>query len=110
MILDEFGMLGFDSKAARHLFRLVSERYQKSSTIIAANAGFKKWKTFFPSEAECVATVDRLVDKATILPLRRQAVARPRGHPRRPAPRRELTGGRSRRTRRAERRAARPPL
>ena len=67
LILDEFGMLGFDSKAARHLFRLVSERYQKSSTIIAANTGFKKWKTFFPSEAECVATVDRLVDKATIL-------------------------------------------
>lgn len=67
LILDEFGMLGFDSKAARHLFRLVSERYQKSSTIIAANTGFTKWKTFFPSAAECVATVDRLVDKATIL-------------------------------------------
>lgn len=67
LILDEFGMLGFDTKASRHLFRLVSERYQKSSTIIAANTGFKKWKEFFPSEAECVATVDRLVDKATIL-------------------------------------------
>ena len=67
LILDEFGMLGFDSKASRHLFRLVSERYQKSSTIIAANTGFKKWKTFFPSDAECVATVDRLIDKATIL-------------------------------------------
>lgn len=67
MVMDEFGMLGFDQKASRHLFRLVSERYQKSSTIIAANTGFKKWKSFFPSEAECVATVDRLVDKATIL-------------------------------------------
>jgi DNA replication protein DnaC len=67
LILDEFGILGFDAKAARHLFRLVSERYQKSSTIIAANTGFKKWKDFFPSEAECVATVDRLIDKATIL-------------------------------------------
>lgn len=67
LILDEFGVLGFDKNAARHIFRLVSERYQKSSTIVAANTGFKKWKAFFPSEAECVATVDRLVDKATIL-------------------------------------------
>lgn len=67
LILDEFGVMGFDKNAARHLFRLVSQRYQKSSTLIAANTGFKKWKSFFPSEAECVATVDRLVDKATIL-------------------------------------------
>jgi DNA replication protein DnaC len=67
LVVDEFGLLGFDKNAARHLFRLVSERYQKSSTIIAANTGFRRWKTFFPSEAECVATVDRLVDKATIL-------------------------------------------
>lgn len=67
LILDEFGYVGLDKTAARHLFRLVSERHEKASTIIAANTGFKRWKTFFPSEAECVATVDRLVDKATIL-------------------------------------------
>ncbi len=59
--------LGANPTLARPPFRPGSERYQKSSTIIAANTGFKKWKTFFPSEAECVATVDRLVDKATIL-------------------------------------------
>jgi DNA replication protein DnaC len=67
LFLDELGVVGFDSKASRHLFRLVSERYQKASTVVAANSGFKKWKNFFPSEAECVATVDRLVDQATIL-------------------------------------------
>lgn len=67
LILDEFGYVGFDKAAARHLFRLVSERHEKASTVIAANTGFKRWKTLFPSEAECVATVDRLVDKATIL-------------------------------------------
>lgn len=67
LIMDELGYVGMDAKAARHLFRLVCERYQKCSTVIAANSGFSKWKTFFPSEAECVATVDRLVDRATIL-------------------------------------------
>lgn len=67
LILEEFGAMGFDSKAARHLFRLVAERYEKASTVVVANTGFRRWKTFFPSEAECVATVDRLIDRATIL-------------------------------------------
>lgn len=67
LILEEFGAMGFDSKAARHLFRLVAERYEKGSTVVVANTGFRRWKTFFPSEAECVATVDRLIDRATIL-------------------------------------------
>lgn len=67
LILEEFGAMGFDSNAARHLFRLTAERYEKSSTVVIANTGFRRWKTFFPSEAECVATVDRLIDRATIL-------------------------------------------
>jgi len=29
--------------------------------------GFKQWKNIFPSEAHAVATIDRLVDRATIL-------------------------------------------
>ena len=29
--------------------------------------GFPGWKRFFPSEAQAVATVDRLIDNATIL-------------------------------------------
>lgn len=67
LILDEFGYVGFTRDAARHLFRVVSERHERASTIVIANTGFKRWKTFFPSEAECVATVDRLIDRATIL-------------------------------------------
>lgn len=67
LFLEEFGYMGFDTKASRHLFRLVAERYENGSTVVIANTGFKRWKAFFPSEAECVATVDRLVDRATIL-------------------------------------------
>lgn len=64
---DEFGYDPFDAKATKYLFRLVSARYGKCSTLIAANTGFKSWKRFFPSEAQAVATVDRLIDRATIL-------------------------------------------
>ena len=67
LYLDEFGYDPFDSNATKHLFRLVSARHRKRSILLTANTGFKNWKHFFPSEAQAVATVDRLIDQATIL-------------------------------------------
>lgn len=67
LILDEWGYQDFDVKATDDLFRLVSERHEKASTVIVANTGFGSWSRFFPSKAHAVATVDRLVDRATIL-------------------------------------------
>jgi len=67
LILDEWGYQDFDAQATDDLFRLVSERHEKASTVIVANTGFRSWKRFFPSEPHAVATVDRLVDRATIL-------------------------------------------
>lgn len=64
---DEFGYAPFDADATKYLFRLVSARHQNRSIILAANTGFAGWKRFFPSEAQAVATVDRLIDNATIL-------------------------------------------
>jgi DNA replication protein DnaC len=64
---DEFGYAPFDADATKYLFRLVSARHQKRSILLAANTGFANWKQFFPSEAQAVATVDRLIDNATIL-------------------------------------------
>jgi hypothetical protein len=45
----------------------VSERHGKGSIVLTANCGFTKWKSFFPSETQAAATVDRLIDQATIL-------------------------------------------
>ena len=67
LILDEWGYQDFDAKATDDLFRLVSARHEKASTVIVANTGFRSWGRFFPSKAHAVATVDRLVDRATIL-------------------------------------------
>ena len=67
LILDEFGNVVFDEPSANTLFRIVSKRHGRRSTIITANAGFKQWHHYFPSEAVAVATGDRLIDRATIL-------------------------------------------
>lgn len=68
LLLDEFGHAGpFDAIASHYLFRVVGARHQQGSIVITANTGFSKWKSLFPSEETAVATVDRLVDRATIL-------------------------------------------
>lgn len=69
LALDELGYEPFDRKMASYLFRVVSARHRDGagSIVVTANTGFTKWSSFFPSEAESIATVDRLVDRATIL-------------------------------------------
>lgn len=78
LICDEFGYENFDPKATKHLFRLVSARYRQGSIILTANTGFKHWKTLFSSEAAAVSTVDRLVDRATILRFTGQGCRNPK--------------------------------
>jgi DNA replication protein DnaC len=68
LLLDEFGHAGpFDATASHYLFRVVGARHQQGSIVLTANTGFSKWKSLFPSEETAVATVDRLIDRATIL-------------------------------------------
>jgi len=67
LLLDEFGYEALNDAATDDLFRLVSARHEKASTVVAANTGFKQWHRFFPSKAHAVATIDRLIDRATIL-------------------------------------------
>jgi DNA replication protein DnaC len=78
LYLDEFGYAPFDADATKHLFRLVSARHQKRSILLAANTGFTNWNSFFPSEAQAVATVDRLIDQATILRFTGKSFRKPR--------------------------------
>lgn len=67
LICDEFAHEPLDSDATKYLFRLVSARHRLGSIILTASTGFHKWKNIFPSKAAAAATVDRLVDGATIL-------------------------------------------
>ncbi|MGE0359028.1 MAG: ATP-binding protein [Burkholderiales bacterium] len=78
MIWDEFGYQDMDSAASNDLFRLVAARHQKASTVVISNTGFKHWHRFFPSQAQAVATVDRLIDDATILRFSGPSVRKPK--------------------------------
>jgi len=78
LLLDEFGYEPFTMRATNYLFRLVSERHKRGSIILTANTGFAAWKKLFPSEANAVATTDRLVDDATILRFTGKSFRQPR--------------------------------
>jgi DNA replication protein DnaC len=67
LICDELGYLPLDRGKADYLFRLVSARHPERSMIVAANTGLDDWGAFFPSKAQGIATMDRLIDRATIL-------------------------------------------
>jgi DNA replication protein DnaC len=67
IVADELGYQGLDTVRANYLYRLVSARHGQGSIIITANVGFSKWSSFFPSDSQAAATVDRLLDRATIL-------------------------------------------
>lgn len=45
----------------------MAARYRQSALVLTANTGFAHWKHLFPSESSAIATVDRLVDRATVL-------------------------------------------
>ena len=67
LLLDEFAYDPLGADATKYLFRVVAARHHQGSIVLTANTGFEDWKKLFPSESAAVATVDRLVDNATIL-------------------------------------------
>ena len=78
LICDEFGYQDMDAAATSDLFRLVSARHRRASTVVISNTGFGHWHRFFPSKAQAVATVDRLIDDATILRFTGKSIRKPR--------------------------------
>jgi len=67
IILDDLSYARRDQAETSVLFELISERYERKSIAISANAPFSAWDEVFPNKAMTVAAVDRLVHHATIL-------------------------------------------
>jgi DNA replication protein DnaC len=67
LVIDEVGYLGYDNKYADLLFEVISERYQKKSTILTTNKSFKQWGEIFPNAACVVTLVDRFIHKAEVI-------------------------------------------
>ena len=65
LILDELGYLPIDKTGADLLFQIISQRYERGSTIITTNRVYKKWPEIFNNDSTLTAAVlDRLLHHA----------------------------------------------
>ncbi len=70
VVVDEVGYVPFDPEAAKLMFHLVSNRYERASLIVTSNKPFSAWGEVFGDDVVATAMVDRLVHHAEILSLK----------------------------------------
>lgn len=65
LILDEIGYLPIDKTGADLLFQIISQRYERGSTILTTNRVYKKWAAIFNNDSTLTSAVlDRLLHHA----------------------------------------------
>lgn len=65
LILDELGYLPIDKHGADLLFQVISQRYERGSTIITSNRAFKQWPEIFNNDSTLTSAIlDRLLHHA----------------------------------------------
>ena len=67
LIVDELGFVPFSREGGELLFNLLSERYERRSTMITTNLAFSEWGQVFQSEKLTAALLDRISHHAHIL-------------------------------------------
>lgn len=67
LIIDELGYVPLSQTGAELLFEVISQRYERGSTIITSNLPFEDWTGVFGSERLTGALLDRLTHHVHIL-------------------------------------------
>lgn len=65
LIIDELGYLPIDKFGADSLFQIVSQRYERGSTVVTSNRAYKHWPEVFNNDSTLTsALLDRLLHHA----------------------------------------------
>ena len=67
LIIDELGFVPLSKTGAELLFELISQRYERGSTLITSNLPFEEWTETFGTERLTGALLDRLTHHVHIL-------------------------------------------
>ena len=67
LIIDELGFVPLSKTGAELLFELISQRYERGSTLITSNLRFQEWTETFGTEHLTGALLDRLTHHVNIL-------------------------------------------
>jgi len=81
LIIDELGFVPFDRTGGELLFNVLSERYERRSTLVTTNLAFSEWVSVFGDEKLTVALLDRLSHHAHILTTKGKSYRRRRTRP-----------------------------
>ena len=60
LIIDDFGLKPLRSPQDEDIHDIISERYEKASTMFTSNLALQEWGDAFPNKLLGVATIDRL--------------------------------------------------
>jgi DNA replication protein DnaC len=67
LILDELSYLSFNRHQSELLFKVISDRSEKGSTIVTTNLPFSKWTELFENTTMVAALIDRLTFHSHVL-------------------------------------------
>jgi DNA replication protein DnaC len=79
LVIDDFGLERLTSEQAHDFYELVSERYERRSTVITSNRAVDEWTALFDDTILANSTLDRLAHNAHQLDIEGDSYRRKKG-------------------------------